>query len=82
VAVAPVVWPCPHPSPASSREALAALRAPTRENPAAAGGFHALAEAMAPLANDPARLISTLHVSSPRSSWPGTVREHCNTVFW
>ena len=49
----------------SRREPLAALGPPTRQNASAARGLHALAKAVAALANEPARLIGALHVPSP-----------------
>src|SRR5262249_9972589 len=49
----------------SRREALAALGAPPRHHPAAAGGRHTLAEPMAALAHEPAWLIGPFHVASP-----------------
>ncbi len=53
---------------ASGRQALAALGSAARQDPAAAGRLHALAEAVPPLANELARLIGTLHVWPPCSS--------------
>src|SRR5262245_1272566 len=49
----------------SSRQALAALGAPAIEHADAAFGQHALAKAMAALADEPARLIGALHDTAP-----------------
>jgi hypothetical protein len=56
-----------HPSlpAASSREALATLRAPPCHHPPTACGRHALAETMPALAHEPARLVGPFHVKSP-----------------
>src|SRR5262245_21701940 len=56
---------CHPPRRASGGQALAALGAPTRQDPTASGGLHALAEPVAALANELARLIGALHISSP-----------------
>jgi len=49
----------------SGRQALAALRATTRNDAHPALGQHPLTEAMATLADEPARLISALHDTAP-----------------
>jgi hypothetical protein len=49
----------------SGRKALAALRAPPRQDPHPAGSLHTFAEAMATLADKPARLIGAFHVHTP-----------------
>src|SRR5262245_22765618 len=55
------------------REPLAAFGAPPRNHPLTALGEHPLAEAMPALADEPARLISALHVTTPlpdtNNSW-------------
>jgi len=53
---------CP---PALCRQALAALGAAAIDHADAACGQHALAEAVATLADEPARLISALHDTAP-----------------
>jgi hypothetical protein len=55
---------------ASSRQALAALGTAARQDAASSRGFHALAKPVTPLANEAARLIGALHVSSPVSEAP------------
>ncbi len=49
----------------SSRQTLAAMRAPIRQDLAAADGRHAGTEAVAAFANKLARLICSLHGTSP-----------------
>ena len=52
---------------ASSRQTLAALGAAARQDAASSCSLHALAKPVAPLANEPARLVGALHFSSPVS---------------
>ena len=67
-------WRCEAPPAILSRQTLAALGATARQNLDTACGLHALAEAVAALANKAAGLISAFHVRTPLLAVQRTAR--------